>query len=94
MRKLYHSHLSPYARRVLIVLEEKQLEHEREKHVFAREFDELASINPCLHLPVLIDGETHLWGSNLIVEYLLKTYPATAPPASLIPVCTENLIRL
>ena len=85
MRKLYHSYLSPYGRRVLIVLAEKQLEHEREKYMFAREFHELASINPCLLLPVLIDGETHLWGSNLIIEYLLKTYPATDPPASMTP---------
>ena len=79
MRKLYHSYLSPYARRVLIVLLEKGLEHQREKHVFAREFSELASINPCLLLPVFVDGETHLWGSNLIIEYLLKTYPDIAP---------------
>jgi glutathione S-transferase len=75
MRKLYHSHLSPYARRVLIVLLEKGLEHQREKHAFAREFAGLASINPCLLLPVFIDGDVHLWGSNLIIEYLLKTYP-------------------
>ena len=79
MRKLYHSYLSPYARRVLIVLLEKGLEHEREKHMFAREFSELASINPCLLLPVFVDGETRLWGSNLIIEYLLKTYPDIAP---------------
>jgi glutathione S-transferase len=38
MRKLYHSYLSPYARRALIVLIEKGLEHEKEKHKFACEF--------------------------------------------------------
>jgi glutathione S-transferase len=75
MRKFYHSYRSPYARRVLIVLAEKGLEHEREKHMFAREFAALSSINPCLLLPVFIDGAMHLWGSNLIIEYLLKTYP-------------------
>src|SRR5579863_2277863 len=79
MRKLYHSYLSPYARRVLIVLAEKGLAHEREKHMFAREFAELAAINPCLLLPVFIDGEQQLWGSNLIIEYLLETYPGAAP---------------
>ena len=82
MRKLYHSYLSPYARRVLIVLTEKGLEHERRKYQFAREFAELSSINPCLLLPVFIDGDAHLWGSNLIIEYLLKTYPATPPGAA------------
>ena len=40
----YHSYLSPYARRVLIVLEEKRLPHERRKHVYAREFDGLGEI--------------------------------------------------
>jgi glutathione S-transferase len=75
MRKLYHSYRSPYARRVLIVLAEKALEHEREKYTFAREFVALSSINPCLLLPVFIDGDVHLWGSNLIIEYLLKTIP-------------------
>ena len=79
MRKLYHSYLSPYARRVLIVLAEKGLEHDREKHVFAREFAGLPSINPCLLLPVFIDGGMHLWGSNLIIEYLLKSYPGVVP---------------
>jgi glutathione S-transferase len=79
MRKLFHSALSPYARRVLIVLAEKDLQHEREKHKFARDFAGLSLINPCLLLPVFIDGEMHLWGSNLIIEYLLKTYPNSAP---------------
>ena len=35
MRKLYHSYLSPYARRVLIVLAEKGLEYKSYKHKFA-----------------------------------------------------------
>ncbi|HKA58929.1 MAG TPA: glutathione S-transferase N-terminal domain-containing protein, partial [Gemmatimonadales bacterium] len=58
----YHSYLSPYARRVLIVLEEKRLKHERRKVVYAREFEGLVAINPCLLLPVYIDEEVHLWG--------------------------------
>jgi len=79
MRRLYHSYLSPYARRVLIVLEEKGLQHERHKHQFAREFEDLSEINPCLLLPVYIDDAVHLWGSNLIVEYLLKSFPDALP---------------
>jgi D(-)-tartrate dehydratase len=55
--------VSPYARRVLIVVAEKGLAHDREKHNFAREFSSLSSINPCLLLPVLVDGGTCLWGS-------------------------------
>jgi glutathione S-transferase len=92
VRKLYHSHLSPYARRVLIVLAEKGLEHEREKHRFAREFEALSTINPCLLLPVLIDGERQLWGSNLIVEYLLQSYPGS-PPGSPQPPLAPRMTR-
>lgn len=92
MRKLYHSYLSPYARRVLIVLAEKGLEHEREKHIFAREFAGLSSINPCLLLPVFVDGDMHLWGSNLIIEYLLKTYP-DIPPGSTEPPLATTMTR-
>jgi glutathione S-transferase len=73
----YHSYLSPYARRVLIVLAEKGLDPKREKHVYAREFAGLRDINPCLLLPVYVDQNAHLWGSNLIIEYLMSKYPNT-----------------
>ena len=92
MRKLYHSYLSPYARRVLIVLTEKGLEYETEKHTFARQFADLASINPCLLLPVFIDGNVHLWGSNLIIEYLLTTYP-DVPAGSPEPAIAATMTR-
>jgi glutathione S-transferase len=92
MRTLYHSYLSPYARRVLIVLAEKDLEHERQKYKFARDFAELSSINPCLLLPVFIDGDTSLWSSNLIIEYLLKTYPDT-PAGSPEPLLAATMAR-
>jgi glutathione S-transferase len=92
MRKLYHSYLSPYARRVLIVLAEKGLEHEREKHKFARDFRGLATLNPCLLLPVFVDGDRHLWGSNLIIEYLLKTYPEI-PQGSPTPPLATSMTR-
>jgi len=92
VRKLYHSHLSPYARRVLIVLLEKDLAHQREKHTFAREFAKLETINPCLLLPVFVDGDMHLWGSNVIIEYLLKTYPGPGP-ASCVPPLASAMTR-
>lgn len=93
MRKLYHSDFSPYARRVLIVLLEKGLDHQREKHRFAREFIALASVNPCLLLPVFIDGEVHLWGSNLINEYLLNTYPDAGPGSAGAPPLASAMTR-
>jgi glutathione S-transferase len=70
----YHSYLSPYARRVLIAFEEKGLKPEKRKHIYAREFDGLKDINPCLLLPVFVDQQMTLWGSNLILEYLIKNY--------------------
>jgi hypothetical protein len=30
-------------------------------------------LNPCLLLPVYIEGDMRLWGSNLIVEFLMKS---------------------
>jgi glutathione S-transferase len=93
MRKLYHSRLSPYARRVLIVLLEKGIEHEREKHTFAREFEGLASINPCLLLPVFVDGDMYLWGSNLIIEYLLNTYLNAGSGSADVPPLASAMTR-
>ena len=84
----YHSYLSPYARRVLIAFEEKGMNPKREKHTYAREFDGLKEINPCLLLPVLVDGDMTLWGSNLILEYLISKYPNT-PPLSRSPFATS-----
>jgi glutathione S-transferase len=77
---------------VLIVLIEKQLEHAREKHDFARNFSELSSINPCLLLPVFFDEDVCLWGSNLIVEYLLEHYP-DVPPRSASPRLAATMTR-
>src|SRR6516165_7350488 len=68
MRKLYHSYLSPYARRVLIVLAEKGLEYKSHKHKFAREFEGLSAINPCLLLPVYIDDAVHRFESHCRVS--------------------------
>jgi len=90
--EIYHSYLSPYARRVLIVLAEKELQHERQKYEFARELEGLSTINPCLLLPVYIDDAVHLWGSNLIVEYLLKTYPGS-PAGSPQPPLAATMTR-
>jgi glutathione S-transferase len=92
MRQLYHSYLSPYARRVLIVLAEKGLEHKKHKYKFAREFEGLSEINPGLLLPVYIDDTVHLWGSKLIVEYLLKELSG-APVGAPEPPLTTSMTR-
>ena len=91
MATYYHSYLSPYARRVLIVFAEKGLTPKREKHVYAREFADLKDINPCLLLPVYVDDDVHLWGSNLIIEYLMSRYPNS--PDAPAPAFASSLTR-
>ncbi len=75
MRKLYFSNGSPFARKVRIVLEEKGLDYEKDINDAVRPIEEVADLNPCLQVPVLLDGGRRLFDSNLIVEYLLETYP-------------------
>src|SRR4051812_7712509 len=91
MAVYYHSYLSPYARRVLIVLIEKGLDPQRRKFKYAREFDGLSEINPCLLLPVYIDEGAHLWGSNLIIEYLMTKPPMSAD--SVVPPLATSMTR-
>lgn len=75
MRELLYSNGSPYARRVRIVLLEKGLEFQSDIDDGVRPIDAIRPHNPALQVPVLYDGERHLFGSNLIVQYLLETYP-------------------
>ena len=76
MRKLVFSSAgSPYARKVRIVLHEKGLPYQEDIRPGLRPVEELRALNPNLALPVLIDGSESLFGSNLIIEYLLESYP-------------------
>jgi glutathione S-transferase len=72
---LYYSPNSPFARKVRIVLREKGREC-REVVVDTNNLPaDYAGINPNLRVPALQDGRTTLFESNLIVDYLLRTYP-------------------
>ena len=77
-RKLYYSALSPYARKVRILLSEFDLEFESDKIERMRTIDEIGPINPNLSIPVLEDGENTLFDSSVICEYLLETYKGHA----------------
>ncbi|MGI9476039.1 MAG: glutathione S-transferase family protein [Hyphomicrobiaceae bacterium] len=82
MRKLLFSNASPFARRVRIVLEEKQLNYDKDILDALRPVEDIRSVNPALQVPVLHDSNRTLWGSDLILEYLLETYsdsPGTDP---------------
>ena len=83
--KLYFSNGSPFARKVRVVLAEKGLAYEKDIFDGLRPAD--TPPGPTLAIPVLEDRGTKLWESDLIVDYLLRTYPdaegdKTAPPLS------------
>ena len=79
MRKLWFSEGSPFARKVRIVLAEKGLAYEKDVLNGIRPADTHQKIHPGLLVPVLVDGELTLFESNLIIDYLLRTYPANPP---------------
>lgn len=83
--KLWCSDGSPFARKVRIVLAEKGLPHEVDMRSGLRDPAAHQRLHPGLAVPVLEDGGRVLFESNLILEYLLVTYPgapadAAAPP--------------
>ena len=76
MRTLYHIWLSPFSRKVRIVLKEKQLEFEMQvERVWERRRAFLAT-NPAGQVPVLVEEDgTALADSDAICEYLDEVYP-------------------
>ncbi len=76
MRMLYHLPLSPFARKVRLVLAEKRLPFEtRVEKVWERRPDFL-EMNPAGTVPVLVeDNGLIIADSNVICEYLDEAYP-------------------
>ncbi len=76
MRVLYHLPLSPYARKVRLVLAEKRLPFElRTEKVWARR-PEYLEINPACTVPTLVeDNGLVIPDSAVICEYLDEAYP-------------------
>ena len=71
MQTLYHLWLSPFCRKVRIVLHEKKIDVDlKVENVWERRKDFLA-LNPAGEVPVLLEpGGTALSGSNVITEFL------------------------
>ena len=83
MRALLFTTGSPFARGVRIVLDELGLDWERREEITTPTVAERASATPTLQVPTLWDGDTVLWESGLIAEYLMCEYPgrlAASPP--------------
>ena len=84
MITLYFTPNSPYARKARIVLAEKGLAFTPESlpaappgsaQIFPQSFE---AMNPNLRVPMLANNDLRIWDSNLILEYLFKTYPHAA----------------
>ena len=79
MRMLYHLWLSPFSRKVRIVLAEKKIDFEMTvEQVWERRRDFLA-LNPAGEVPVLVEEDgTALADSTAICEFLEETHPYPA----------------
>ena len=81
MLKLYNYPDCPFCQKVRVVLEEKDLEYEtvlvdlRKQDQKAPEFLQL---NPYGKVPVLVDDDTVVYDSTIIIEYLDEEYPIPA----------------
>jgi glutathione S-transferase len=76
--RLYANSLSPFVRKVRLVLYEKAVEFDTVEIERGSQRDELLSINPRGEVPALVDGETVVSGSALICDYLEDVHPRPA----------------
>lgn len=76
MRTLYHLALSPFSRKVRVVLREKNLDFELKVEKVWERRPEFLAMNPAATVPVLVeeDGST-LAESGVICEYLEEIHP-------------------
>jgi len=76
---LYEHPLSPYAQKVKIALREKGVEFEaRIPDLFTGGDPEFQAANPRREVPALIDGDTAVFDSTIILEYLEDRFPEPA----------------
>jgi len=76
----YYASGSPYAWRVWLALEHKQLTYDLQTMSFSAgdlRTPEFLAINPRHHVPALVDDAFSLYESAAIVEYLDEKYPGT-----------------
>lgn len=76
MRKLYHFPLSPFSRKVRVVLSEKRIDFELVVEDFWKRRREFLALNPASQVPVLVEeDETLISDSTAICEYVEEKYP-------------------
>lgn len=76
---LYGAALSPFVRKVRIVLAEKGLEYQLENVDPFNQPDWYAELNPLRRIPALRDGDVTLADSSVICHYLEERNPELAP---------------
>src|SRR2546428_9626206 len=73
---LYEHPLSPYAQKVKIALAEKGVAFECRLPDFMSGNDpDFAAANPRLEVPALVDGDTRVFDSTIILEYIEDRWP-------------------
>jgi glutathione S-transferase len=80
--KLIDNPLSPYSLKIRIILYEKGIDFESSEIHTEDQRAELLRANPRAEVPALVDGDTVLYDSKVIAEYLEERFPQ--PP--LLPV--------
>ena len=76
MIRLFDNAFSPFARKVRLVLEHKELAFEALDGLAPEGRAQLAALNPRVEVPVLQDGDLVVVNSSHIVAYLEHRYPA------------------
>jgi len=72
------SYLSPYVRKVLVVLDLKGLSYEIDPIIPFMGDDRFSKLSPIRRIPVLVDDQVTLTDSSVICQYLEDRYPAPA----------------
>src|SRR5262245_42100175 len=82
--RIIGSYLSPYVRKVLVVLHEKGVPYEVDPIIPFFGDDRFSALSPLRRIPVLIDDQVTLCDSSVICQYLEERYPEPALyPASI-----------
>jgi glutathione S-transferase len=69
------SYLSPYVRKVLVVLDQKGVAYEIDPIIPFLGDDRFSKVSPLRRIPVLIDDQVTLSDSSVICQYLEDRYP-------------------
>jgi glutathione S-transferase len=76
--KLYGGALSPFFRKVRVVLEEKGIPYQIQRLVPVPKTPELLAMHPMGKIPILRDGDVVVPDSSVICAYLERKHPAPA----------------